>query len=122
RLDAYRRLVAVKSQADVDDIRNEWQDRYGELPEQAQALLVVGELRAECHRLGLREIVVADNRARLAPINLKASESMRLVRLSPTATYREQTGELNIAIPRGQDAATYLVGFMRELVETAALV
>jgi transcription-repair coupling factor (superfamily II helicase) len=117
RLDAYRRLVAVKSHADVEDIRNEWQDRYGELPDQAKALLVVGSLRAECHRLGLREIVVADNRARLAPINLKASESMRLVRLSPTATYREQTGELNIAIPRGQDAATYLVGFMQELVE-----
>lgn len=65
----------------------------------------------------LREIVVADNRAKLAPINLKASESMRLVRLSPTATYREQTGELNFAIPRGQDSATYLVGFMQELVE-----
>jgi transcription-repair coupling factor (superfamily II helicase) len=70
----------------------------------------------------LREIVVADNRAKLAPINLKASESMRLVRLSPTATYREQTGELNIAIPRGQDAATYLVGFMQELVEPQELV
>ena len=63
------------------------------------------------------EIIVSDNRAKLSPITLKASESMRLVRLSPTATYREQTGELNIAIPRGQDAATYLVGFMQELVE-----
>lgn len=122
RLDAYRRLVAVKSHADVEDIRNEWQDRYGELPDQATALLVVGSLRAECHRLGLREIVVADNRAKLEPINLKASESMRLVRLSPTATYREQTGELNITIPRGQDAATYLVGFMQELVEPQELV
>jgi transcription-repair coupling factor (superfamily II helicase) len=122
RLDAYRRLVAVKTHADVLDIQTEWQDRYGELPEQAKALLVVGSLRAECHRLGLREIVVADNRARLAPITLKASEAMRLVRLSPSATYREQTSELNIAIPRGEDAATYLVGFMQELVETAALV
>ena len=29
------------------DIQTEWQDRYGELPEQAKALLVVGSLRAE---------------------------------------------------------------------------
>ena len=47
---------------------------------------------------------------------------MRLVRLSPSATYREQTGELNVAIPRGQDAATYLVSFMQELVELQELV
>ncbi|MFM7338156.1 MAG: transcription-repair coupling factor [Actinomycetota bacterium] len=121
RLDAYRRLVAVKSHADVADIKNEWLDRFGELPEQAEALLIVGSLRAECHRLGLREIVCADNRARLKPIVLKASEAMRLVRLSPNATYHEPSGELNIALPRGQDPATFLVGFMQDLVEIAPL-
>jgi len=121
RLDAYRRLVAVKTHADVQDIRAEWQDRFGELPPPAESLLMVGALRAECHRIGLREIIVSDNRAKLSPITLKASESMRLVRLSPSATYREQSNDLNIAIPRGQEPATYLVGFMQELVEEVAL-
>ncbi|MEI8023404.1 MAG: DEAD/DEAH box helicase, partial [Actinomycetota bacterium] len=122
RLDAYRRLVAVRTHADVQDIKAEWQDRFGELPEPAKSLLMVGSLRAECHRIGLREIIVSDNRAKLSPITLKASESMRLVRLSPSATYREQSNDLSIAIPRGQEPATYLVGFMQELVEEVALV
>jgi transcription-repair coupling factor (superfamily II helicase) len=122
RLDAYRRLVAVRTHADVQDIRAEWQDRFGELPPPAESLLMVGALRAECHRIGLREIIVSDNRAKLSPITLKASESMRLVRLSPSATYREQSNDLSIAIPRGQEPATYLVGFMQELVEEVALV
>ena len=52
RLEAYRRLAAVTSAAEVDDIRTEWEDRYGPLPEPAVALLHVGYLRAECHRLG----------------------------------------------------------------------
>ncbi|GBL21031.1 transcription-repair-coupling factor [Acidimicrobiaceae bacterium] len=121
RLDAYRRLVAVRTHADVRDIEAEWQDRFGELPEPAKSLLMVGSLRAECHRIGLREIIVSDNRAKLSPITLKASESMRLVRLSPSATYREQSNDLSIAIPRGQEPATYLVGFMQELVEEVAL-
>ncbi|NQV97076.1 MAG: transcription-repair coupling factor, partial [Acidimicrobiaceae bacterium] len=117
RLDAYRRLVAVRTHADVRDIQAEWEDRFGELPDPAKALLMVGALRAECHRINIREIVVADNRARLSPITLKASESMRLMRLAPTATYREQTHELNVAIPRRQEPATYLVGFLQELIE-----
>ena len=121
RLDAYRRLVAVKTHADVQDIKAEWEDRFGELPDPAKSLLMVGALRAECHRTKIREIVVSDNRARLSPITLKASEAMRLVRLSPSANYREQTNELNIAIPRGEEPATYLVGFMQELIEVVAL-
>lgn len=46
---------------------------------------------------------------------------MRLVRLSPSATYREQSNDLSIAIPRGQEPASYLVAFMQELVEEVAL-
>ena len=32
RLEAYRRLAAVTTEAEVEDIRNEWQDRYGPVP------------------------------------------------------------------------------------------
>src|SRR3954454_24685642 len=32
RLEAYRRLAAVTTESEVDDIRNEWQDRYGPVP------------------------------------------------------------------------------------------
>src|SRR6478735_2391211 len=56
RLEAYRRLADVTTQADVDDIRAEWEDRYGPLPEPAEALLMVGRLRAQCHRLGITDM------------------------------------------------------------------
>ena len=39
RLEAYRRLAAVTTPAEVDDIRTEWEDRYGPLPAAAEALL-----------------------------------------------------------------------------------
>ena len=32
RLEAYRRLAAVTTEAEVDDIRAEWEDRYGPVP------------------------------------------------------------------------------------------
>ena len=76
RLEAYRRLAAVTTEAEVDDIRAEWVDRYGPLPAPAEALLAVGRLRAECHRLGVREVdrSVA-GMARLSPLELKTSEA-----------------------------------------------
>ena len=42
RLEAYRRLAAVTTDAEVDDIRAEWEDRYGPVPAPAEALLDVG--------------------------------------------------------------------------------
>ena len=41
RLEAYRRLAAVTTEAEVDDIRAEWEDRYGPVPPPAEALLEV---------------------------------------------------------------------------------
>src|SRR5690606_27295653 len=68
RLEAYRRLAGVTSHAEVDDIRTEWEDRYGPLPEPAEALLTVGHMRAECHRLDIRDLQITTGQARLAPI------------------------------------------------------
>jgi transcription-repair coupling factor (superfamily II helicase) len=124
RLDAYRRLAAVTTQSDVADIRDEWIDRYGPLPEAALALIRVGELRAECHRVGLRELVVADGRARLLPVSLKASQQMRLTRIAKSSEWNEQTKQLSVTLPRAPqgnqaDAGVvdYLVSFLQELFD-----
>ena len=116
RLEAYRRLAAVERASEVDDIRAEWEDRYGPVPDPASALLDVGYLRAECHRLGLRDVSIQSNAARLAPLRLKVSEDMRLKRLSRTAIVKDDLEQLVVPIPRGATPASFLVGFLRELV------
>jgi transcription-repair coupling factor (superfamily II helicase) len=116
RLEAYRRLAGVTLPTEVDDIRAEWEDRYGPVPAEASALLDVARLRAECHRLHLRDVSIQSNAARLAPLHLKVSETVRLKRLSRTALYKEDLGQLVVPIPRGSEPASFLVGFLRELV------
>ena len=121
RLEAYRRLADVTSQADVDDIRAEWEDRYGPLPAPAESLLQVGQLRAECHRLDIVDMQITGSKrdggqARLSPIDLKLSESMRLKRLSKGALHKEDQRQLVVPVPRGQDPAAFLVGFLDQLI------
>jgi len=138
RLEAYRRLAAVTDPAQVDDIAAEWSDRYGPIPAPATALLHVARLRAECHRLGLRDLSIqmpsqqsgGPGEARLAPLELKLSQSTRLRRLSRDAKYKEDLQQLVVPVPRNRrnpdgpgtvrvDPAEFLVGFLRELIPPA---
>jgi transcription-repair coupling factor (superfamily II helicase) len=116
RLEAYRRLADVTTESQVDDIRTEWEDRYGPLPSPAEALLQVGYLRAECHRLGIRDLQITSSDVRIQPIELKMSATLRLRRLSKGAKYKEDLHQLVVPLLRGRDPATYLVQFFRELV------
>ena len=118
RLDAYRRLAGVRSHSDVDDIEREWLDRYGKLPAPAEALLRVGRLRAECHRIGLREVVVENGRAKLGPVTLPASGVMRLSRIDSRAEWNEKLHTLTITMPRTGDAVSSLLAFLESMFDT----
>jgi transcription-repair coupling factor (superfamily II helicase) len=85
RMEAYRRLAAVMLHSDVDDVAAEWADRYGPPPPPAAALLAVARLRAECVRLGIRDVAVQKGSVRLFPLELRESQKLRLKRLAPKA-------------------------------------
>ncbi|MFN8018145.1 MAG: transcription-repair coupling factor [Acidimicrobiales bacterium] len=127
RLEAYRRLAEVTSDDQVADIRAEWEDRYGPVPEAAEKLLDVARLRAEAHRLDIREINVTKGpafggpawTARVSPLRLKASQQVRLARLFKGAVYKEPVEQLMLPIPKTPDLAGTLVDFLRQLVPPA---
>ena len=116
RLEAYRRLANVTEASQVDDVGAEWEDRYGPLPAPAKALLQVGYLRAHCHRLGVRDVQINSSDARLQPVDLPVSATIRLRRLSKGAKFKEDLKQLVIPLPRGRDAADFLVQFLDDLV------
>jgi transcription-repair coupling factor (superfamily II helicase) len=120
RMEAYRRLAAVTDPADVEDVRAEWEDRYGPLPAPAVALLDVARLRAECARLGIRSITVQRNMARLSPLELRESQKVRLRRIVPRAVAKDD-GEVAVplAVPPAE-VASALVELLEELVPPAS--
>jgi len=115
RMEAYRRLAAVTTPADVDDVRAEWEDRYGPLPTAAEALLAVARLRAECVRIGVTSISVQKGIARIGGLSLKESEKVRLRRLAKRAVAKND-GELAVPIgAHGADVPGAMVAFLAEL-------
>jgi transcription-repair coupling factor (superfamily II helicase) len=119
RMEAYRRLGAVETPADVDDVRDEWEDRYGPPPPPAEALLAAARLRAECVRLGIASVTVSAGAARLRGLDLVASKRARLERLAPGA--KVGSGEVLVPLQAAPaEVAGTLTALLRELVPVAS--
>jgi transcription-repair coupling factor (superfamily II helicase) len=124
RLEAYRRLAAAATLDDVDDIGAEWADRYGPLPSPAEGLLALGRLRASALARGIGEIGMSSVRpggtrrptVRLSPVTLPASAQVRLRRLAPGATYREELSQLLVPVPEDEPAAEGVRRILEELL------
>jgi transcription-repair coupling factor (superfamily II helicase) len=120
RLEGYRKIAAARQRSQVEDVANEWVDRYGPLPPPAEGLLELARLRATCLRIGIGELSVLSGRgsgrppvARITGIKLAASAEARLHRLARDASYREQLGQLVVPITEPARAARQL----RELLD-----
>ncbi len=100
RLDLYRRLADVANPGDVQSIREELLDRFGELPEEAVALLAVAQLRALAKSHGIHEVVASGKFLRLTPLTLPESRQLRLTRLHPGSIYKGPTRTVLVTLPK----------------------
>ncbi len=124
RLEAYRRLAAAATPGDVDDIAEEWGDRYGPPPPPAAGLLALARLRVECLRTGVQEVTVVPARvggaryplAKLSPVSLPASAQVRLRRLVPGAELREQFHQLVVPLSKDAHPAEALRSLLADLL------
>jgi len=56
RMDLYRRMAAIRSQEDADDLLDEIVDRYGEPPKGVLNLIDIALLRAKARNAGIKDI------------------------------------------------------------------
>jgi transcription-repair coupling factor (superfamily II helicase) len=113
RLEAYRRLALASTGVEVDDVVAEWEDRFGEIPAPGAALVEIARLRVEALRVGLTEIVALKDEVRLAPVDLTASQEVRLQRLARRAVLRAAEGVIFLPVPR--PIVSGLIEFLRKM-------
>ena len=56
RLRMYKRIAGSQTEAELAEVRDELQDRYGTPPENVLHLLAAGEIRLICERLGIAQL------------------------------------------------------------------
>lgn len=104
RMDLYRRMAAIRSQEDADDLLDEIIDRYGEPPKGVLNLVEIALLRANARRVGICDIrqKAADVQFTLCNLNFEAfsalcSEPDYKNRIQLVATAKEPTIRLKLA-------------------------
>ncbi|NYG56849.1 transcription-repair coupling factor (superfamily II helicase) [Nocardioides perillae] len=102
RLEVYKRLAEVRTDADVDAVAEELLDRYGEPPEAVASLLLVARFRARVRQAGITEVTIAGKHVRFAPVDLPESRQVRLQRLHKGALVKPATS--TVLVPRPQTA------------------
>jgi transcription-repair coupling factor (superfamily II helicase) len=100
RLEAYTRIAAIDSEADVSATRDELADRYGEPPEPVTNLLEVARLRAAARRAGLTDITAAGSHIRFAPVELPDSRQVRVQRLYPKTVLKPAVRTMLVPVPK----------------------
>ncbi|RCK70774.1 transcription-repair coupling factor [Desertihabitans brevis] len=101
RLEMYKRIAEVRSEADIAAIVAELTDRYGAPDGPVITLLHVAKFRLAARAAGLTEVVSQGSYVRFGPFDLPESRVLRLKRLHPKAVIKEAAGFVLIPRPRG---------------------
>ena len=102
RLEAYKKLAQVVSEAELGEVEAELIDRYGPLPEPVSNLVAVARLRVLARQAGITEIAVQGKHGRCAPVDLRDSQELRLTRLYPKSLYK--AGVRTMLVPKPMTA------------------
>ena len=124
RLEMYKRLAEVRSDEDVDLIREEMVDRYGDPPPAVASLLEVARFRARSRAAKLTDVTVQGKYVRFAPVELPDSAGVRLNRLHPGSILKP--GVRTMLVPRPSTAVVggtpirdeALLTWARQVVDT----
>jgi transcription-repair coupling factor (superfamily II helicase) len=104
RLEAYQKLstasAPTSSEGQIDEVRDELADRYGDPPQQVVNLIAVSRLRRAAVKAGLSEVVAMGTNLRVAPATLADSVQVRLQRMYPGAKYFAQANAVSLPMPR----------------------
>jgi transcription-repair coupling factor (superfamily II helicase) len=124
RLEMYKRLAEVRADEDVDLIREEMLDRYGEPPQEVDSLLLVARFRARARQAGVGEVTIAGRNVRFAPVDLPESRVIRLNRMYPKSIVKAPVS--TVLVPRppsplpggGLITGIALLEWARQVIET----
>src|SRR5437588_1873263 len=100
RLEAYTRIAAIDSEADVTAVHEELTDRFGDPPEPVLNLLEVARLRERARRAGLTDITLQGAHVRFAPVQLPESREVRVHRLYPKTVLKPAVRTMLVPAPK----------------------
>ena len=121
RLELYKRISAIRDAGGVKNVTAELKDRFGPLPVPAERLMTLAALKAALRRWGVTDVTLTSTgKLRISPVDLQASQEVRLDRTHPNWSYKRDGSVLQIPLPRQhpEDLIAWVAGTLRDTLAT----
>jgi transcription-repair coupling factor (superfamily II helicase) len=92
RVEMYKRLSAIRSEAELEELREEMRDRFGAVPPELNELFVIVRIRTLCRNAGIKllrekenelQLVFEKSRVDIIGLLQKVHENRRIFSISP---------------------------------------
>ncbi len=99
KVDVHRRIVAAREVADLEELRRELTDRFGEPPEPLVNLLTLQQARIKLGQAGATAVTFRQGRLAVTPIELDSVRAKRLRAQLPGALYESGKSQFSLRVP-----------------------
>ena len=105
KVDVHRRIAGAREVAELEELRRELDDRFGELPEPLENLITLQQARIKLGEAGARAVTFRQGRLAVTPIELDSVRARKLREEIPDALYESGKSQLSMRVPDDPAAA-----------------
>ena len=99
KVDVHRRIAAAREVADLGLLREELEDRFGELPEPLENLISLQTARIKLGQAGAQAVTFRGGRLAVTPIELDSVRAKKIRAEIPEALYESGKSQLSVRVP-----------------------
>jgi transcription-repair coupling factor (superfamily II helicase) len=99
KVDVHRRIATARDLADLALLRDELEDRFGELPDPLLNLILLQQARIKLGQAGATSVSIRAGRLAVTPIELNSVRAKRVRAQIPEALYESGKQQLSVRVP-----------------------
>jgi transcription-repair coupling factor (superfamily II helicase) len=100
KVDVHRRIAGAREVADLAALREELEDRFGEVPDPLHNLIALQQARIKLGQAGARAVTMRGDRLAVTPIELDSVRAKRIRAEIPEALYESGKSQLSVRVPK----------------------
>ena len=99
KVDVHRRIAGAYEVSELEELRTELEDRFGEIPPPLQNLISLQRARIKLGQAGARAVTFRGNRLAVTPVELDSHRAKRLRQEIPEALYESGKSQVSVRVP-----------------------
>jgi transcription-repair coupling factor (superfamily II helicase) len=103
KVDVHRRIAGAREVADLMALRDELEDRFGEIPQPLANLIALQQARIKFGQAGAQAVSVRGDRLTVTPIELDSKRAKAIRAEIPEALYESGKSQLSVRVPKDPD-------------------